>query len=813
MLYNNAIQSVFLVIMRIPLSWLKEYISLDQSPSEIAKMLTMIGLEVDHFETFGENLKNVVVGSILETSKHPQADKLTIATVSDGEQSYQVVCGAPNCRKGIKTAFARIGVTLGHGEESYTIKKAKLRGIESSGMLCSGQELGLSDDADGILELSQDLPDGLSLSKIFSDTFFDISLTPNLSHCSSVMGVARELAALTEQSLRLPEYSFKESKESIEDNLYIDVIDKEACPRYACRVIKNVEIGPSPNWLKKKIEKCGLRSINNVVDVTNYILLETGHPLHAFDWDKVEGRNIIVRKARENEVILTLDGKQRQIKDSMLAICDSAKPLAIAGVMGGENSEIHEQTKNIILECAYFDPLSIRRTSKQLNLQTDASKRFERGTDPNSLSFVLDRATALIQQVAGGEILSGCIDARAREFPESIVTCRLSRINKVIGVNFSRGEVENILKRLQFIYVWDGKEQFTVHVPTYRVDINSEIDLIEEVARFYGYDNIPRQGSYYQASRLPSTPMYVFEKKVRGKLISEGLQEFLTCDLIGPTLLNIVQDENQSADSLVKVLNPTSVEQSILRTSLLPGLLEVVKYNIDHMNSNIAGFEIGRIHFLDGNQFKEQTVAGIILTGHSSPDYWDRPAVSYDFYDLKGIVENFLKELGLTNLNFKNLKLGTFHSGRQASIFIDSLEIGSIGEIHPAIQRRLDVPQRILFGEFNLQDLLPLTKPLDKMKPLSIYPKSDRDWTFTIKKSVPYEVIHRLLVNFHSPILENVSLKAIYQSEKIGLDYQNMTLHFVFRDLSKTIEQQAVDAEMKRLSTAVLQQLSDAIKI
>lgn len=799
--------------MRIPLSWLREYISLSISPSEIAKMLTMAGLEVDSCETVGENLKDIVVGRVLEASKHPNADKLTLATVSDGKETFQIVCGAPNCRTGIKVALARVGVSLNDGDQVFTIKKAKIRGIESSGMLCSEKELGLSEDHEGIMELPDHLLEGTSLADIYTDTYFDISLTPNLSHCNSVIGVARELAALTEQSLHLPKIHIQEVEESIEENLQVHVIDKENCPRYTCRVIHNVHIGPSPDWLKQRLEKCGIRSVNNVVDVTNYVLLEMGHPLHAFDYDKLEEQVIIVRKAKEGESIKTLDGKERKLADTMLAICDSSKPVAIAGVMGGADSEIQSQSRHVVLESAYFDSISIRRASKQLGLQTDASKRFERGTDPNQLQVALDRAAMLIQKVAGGEILSGIIDVQSKEFPEALVSCRLSRINQILGRSFSRGEVENIFNRLQFPYQWDGQDQFTVHVPTYRVDIKAEIDLIEEVARLYGYENIPRLGGGYQASTMASAPIYLFEKEVRARLVSEGLQEFVTCDLIGPSLLQIVQDYSEHSETLVKVLNPTSIEQSILRTSLLSGLLQVVKYNFDHQNHNVAGFEIGRIHFRDGGQYKEQSVAGIVLTGHAHPHHWEQKARDFDFFDLKGIVENFLQELGISNVIFKNLGLETFHSGRQASIFIDSLELGSIGEIHPAIQRRLDVQRRIIFGEFNLQDLLQMAKPLEKVKPLAIYPGSERDWTFTVRNSVPFAKIVDIIQKQGSAILEEIALKDIYQSEKLSPGYQNLTLRFIYRDPSKTIEQEIVETEHQRLTIAVLQHLGDDVKI
>ncbi|MDP1880756.1 MAG: phenylalanine--tRNA ligase subunit beta [Parachlamydiaceae bacterium] len=593
-------------------------------------------------------------------------------------------------------------------------------------------------EVDDFFEVMNQNSDGKTEESQTKDTVFEISLTPNLNHCGSMMGVARELAAILNESLRLPQIQIQEGGELIDDFLKVTIKDIDLCPRYACRMIKNVKVGPSPSWLKSRLEAVGVRSINNVVDVTNYALLELGHPMHAFDYHLIQNQQIIVRKAHADEFIQTLDAKNHQLKESTLLICDSEKPLAIAGVMGGLNSEVNENTHHIVLEAAYFNPMSIRKTSKQLGFSTDASKKFERGTDPNALIIALDRAAQLIQKVAGGEILKGIIDVKNQEFPEKLIVCRLSRVNQILGLHLSRGEVETIFTNLHFPYEWDGTDSFLIHVPTYRNDISIEIDLIEEVARLYGYDNIPRKGGRFQSSTLLPAPIFLFERQIRSRLIAEGLQELLTCDLVGPSILNVIQDQSIPENMMIKVLNPTSIEQSILRTSLLPGLLQVIKYNHDHQIHDVAGFEIGKIHFRDGEEFVEQHVAGIVLTGNSSCHDWGKEIHEFDFFDLKGMIENLLNELGIKKIEFKNVGIKTLHTGRQASIFIDSLEIGSFGEIHPAIQRRLDVPQRILFGEFNLQDLMKVIHPLEKIKPLSVYPFMERDCTFKINQSFYY---------------------------------------------------------------------------
>lgn len=798
--------------MRIPLSWLKEYIEINLPPFQIAKILTSLGLEVDAMESPSLGFEKVVVGKVTAVAKHPNADKLCLATVFDGIEYYQVVCGAPNCRPGIKTAFAPVGASLtDEHNKTFKVKSAKLRGIESFGMLCSGKELGLSSDRDGIMEFADQILEGTNVADLYSDTIFEISFTPNLGHCMNLIGIARELSASLEIPVKYPHVSLHENdQDPIQKNCQVTILDKTKCPRYACRLIRNVTVGPSPEWLKNRLEAAGLRSVNNIVDITNFVLLEMGQPLHAFDFDQIEGHEIVVRTAKEGEKFLSLDGKERSLTQDDLLICDRAKGVAIAGVMGGQNSEVSAETQNILIESAYFQPSSIRRTSKRLGLQTDASKRFERGSDPNATLLALDRATSLIQKIAGGSISQGTIDVKEHPFLERSEKCRLNRLNNLLGTHLSVTEVESILKRLGFYSTWDGKDTFTIKIPTYRSDIQAEIDLIEEVARLYGYDNIPKRAVFYHGTMQPHAPLFLFERKVRSRLLSEGLQEFLTCDLIGPTLLNIVQNDVMPAESIVKVLNPTSIEQSVLRTSLLPGLLQAVKYNFDHQNQNIKGFEIGRIHFKKGDNYTEQTVAGIILFGKERPYHWDPKPREVDFYDLKGIVENLLSELGVENVSFRTNLLKIFHAGRQAAIFSSSLEIGSLGEIHPEIQRRLDVPQRILFAEINLHDIFKVQKKEIKMKEIPIFPSSDRDWTVTLKEKTPIEEVLRSIRSIQHPLLEKVEFTDIYRSEKLGLDKKNATFHFVYRDKEKTIEQDVVEQAHQKLTNETLKLLNNS---
>lgn len=787
--------------MKLPLSWIKEFIELNLPAPQIAKMLTQAGLEVDSFAYTPLNFERVIIGRVLKVEKHPNAEKLVVAKVSDGNNEFQVVCGAPNCREGLKTAFAIEGAVLYDDDRKpFVIKKAKLRGVESFGMLCSEGELGLGENKDGIMEFADHLKEGTDLVEIYGDIVFEISLTPNLGHCASVLGVARELSAISNLPFKEPKAFVREAlQKPIENFARVTVLDEIKCPRYACRVIQNVQIGPSPDWLQKRLIACDMRPINNIVDITNLIMMELGQPLHAFDYDLLEGHQIIVRTAADKEEFVTLDGKKRILSTEDLMICDQKKPIALAGVMGGMNSEINSQTKNVLLEAACFQPSTIRRTSKNHALQTESSKRFERGSDPNQVINALERAAMLMEELAGGIVCLGLIDEKQEEFSQKSIHCRLTRANQMLGTQLSLGEVESVFQRLGMEYKWDGQDTLTVNVPTYRNDVQSEIDLIEEIGRIYGYENIPKRPPMFTSSVLPHAPIYLFEKKVRSCLIAEGLQEFLTCDLIGPALLSIAQDPLKSEASRVSVLNPTSVEQSILRTSLLPGLLQTVKFNYDRENHDISAFEIGRIHYKIEEHYKEETVAAVILTGSSRPQHWGVKPLDVDFYDLKGIIENFFHALGIENFNFQSSQLEIFHPGRQAGIIVEGLKVGTIGEVHPSIVRKLDVPKRIFFAEIDLHDLYRFRKHEFMMKEVPIYPGSTRDLTLTLNDKVPVQNILNAIRTIPSPLLEEVSVIDFFKSEKIGKENKNITFHFVYRDKSQTISQEVVDTEHARI--------------
>ncbi|MDP1835105.1 MAG: phenylalanine--tRNA ligase subunit beta [Chlamydiales bacterium] len=799
--------------MKLPFSWIKECIATKLPAGKVADALTMLGLEVEGIDTSPMSFTGVVVGQVVKTERHPDADKLTVAMVSDGQETVQVVCAAPNCREGLITAFAKIGGTLTDPEgKTFKIKKAKLRGVESNGMLCAEDELGLSQSHDGIIEFPVDTVLGTDLQQLYGDAVFDISLTPNLGHCASLQGVLRELAAFLDTSYSLPQvYIDDGDSEQIKTEASVSIEDTTKCPRYACRVIKNVKIAPSPKWLQDRLLQCGLRPINNIVDATNYVLWELGHPLHAFDYDKLAGHKIVVRTAKEDEQFVTLDGQTRKLNTESLLICDDEKPVALAGIMGGQNSEVGDETQNVLLESAYFEPSNIRRTSRFLGLTTEASRRFERAADPNGVITALDRAAVLIQELAGGEIVKGLVDIKNSEFSDRKIVCRLSRIQGIIGQHLAAGEVEGVFRRLGFPCTWDGQELFSIRVPTYRADIHAEIDLIEEVARIYGYDNIERQPAYYHTSTLPHAPIFLFERQSRQRLLSQGLQEFMTCDLIGPSMLDVLPNIGDNPTQ-VRVLNPTSAEQSILRQSLLPGMLQAIRYNVDRKNLNVGAFEIGRTHFLEGKNFKEQSVVGIILTGKSRPHSWEQHPGPFDFYDLKGIVEDFLSDMSMPSPSFEVSKLSTFHPGRQASVLINGIDVGAIGEVHPDILGRLDVTQRILFAELNLHDLYRLKGDSPKMVELPQFPGSERDWTISLSEKVTCGTVFSLIRQFAPALLEQVSLLDLYRSEKLGSGVKNVTFRFFYRDRTRTVQQEDVDSKHTRLIEKVTTGLGTAVQ-
>src|SRR5664280_48207 len=623
--------------MLVSLKWLKDYVDIELTAEELAHELTMAGLEVDEIKTIRPQFSGVVVAKILAVKPHPSADRLSLCNVSDGTGNYPVVCGAKNIAAGDIVPLAKVGAVIPGG---YTIKSSVLRGEKSDGMLCSETELEIGDDATGIMHLPSDLPLGVPLETALNieDTVFNVGVTPNRSDCLSMIGIAREVASITGKKMKQPSVKIKESSEDINSLTSVKIIDADACPRYTARMIKNVQIGASPVWMKTRLEAAGFRAINNIVDVTNFVMLEMGQPLHAFDFRFLEEGKIVVRKSKENEEFVSLDGKTRTLPADTLLICDGVKPVAIGGIMGGLNSEVKEDTQVVFLESAYFNPTFIRRSARKLAMPTDAAFRFERGIDPEGVVKAINRAAQLIADLSGGSICKNYID----EYPEKISTVqdiplRLDRIRQVIGMEIGAKDVVRILRSIGMVLKKNGKGRYLVTPPTCRVDILREIDLIEEVIRLYSYDRIPVTLPAVAVAEIAVIPRLDLEERIRQLLIGSGYTEIVNYSFGIPIAADLLcLPENDERRRLVRIKNPLGEDLSAMRTTMIYGLLDTAKKNANNGSFDLRIFEMGRI-FLKletGELPEEKNMLAGLLTGKLTDDLWgSRKTV--DFYTLK----------------------------------------------------------------------------------------------------------------------------------------------------------------------------------
>jgi len=796
--------------MKFPLSWLQEYICLSHSPEKIAETLTGAGLEVDGMEFTGSSFEGVVVAEVLEANPHPNADRLRVAKVFDGTETLQIVCGAPNCRAGIKVALAKIGAVLQDEKGPWKIKKGKLRDVESFGMLCSASELGLASESDsGILELDPSLALGTDVSSLYADVLFSLSITPNLGHCLGLYGIARELSALLQVPLKpLCHIPSKQEKETPTN---IAIKDPSLCPHYSCKKATNVQVGPSPDWLKYRLEQAGIRSINNVVDISNYVMLATGQPLHFFDLDALQGSTLFIHPLKETTKTITLDGIERDLPEETLVIADEKTIVSIAGIMGCAQAHVTELTKNILIEAAAFDAKSIRKTSKKLQLKTDASYRFERGVDPAGLSIALEMASSLLQKVANATISYNPVFISAHPIKQKKITCHKKKVQNLLGICLSTSEISSLLSRLEIQTLSCNDESLDLVIPSYRNDIHQEVDIIEEIVKLYGFNNLPKSAAKHTTSILQDDPMFSLEKKIRKLLLEEGLQEFLTCDLISPSLADLLGRKEEIQQHCIPVLHAKSQDYSILRPSLLPGLLQVVKYNVDHQNNSIFGFEVGRVHFTEKENFVEHSSIGVILSGNKDPYHYNPKPREIDFFDLKGILENLFEHLKITKVLFEISHFPYFQTGKQAVIKIEGKTIGMLGEIHPTTLKTIDISQRAYFAEINIAMLAPFIRKKITVEELSLFPSSERDWTVTLLKQTPAQEVLSCIQSLAPPLLDKVFLLDVFESEKIGLDRKNITWRFIYKDKEKTIDAPTVERVHTTLLQKVAQKLENCI--
>ena len=799
--------------MLISLNWLKQYIDLDGIEiNEMENALTMIGQEVEKIDIVGGNLDKVVVAHLEEVKKHPNADSLTLCKVNNGKEILQIVCGATNHKTGDKVALAQVGARL---KEDFTIKKGKIRGEESNGMLCSEDELGIGSDKDGIIILPEDAPVGVPFKDYLgiNDTVFELEITPNRPDCLSHIGIARELSAYYGKELKYPETEIKsEISEKTSDNVKVSIEDSNLSRRYVTRILKNVTVKESPKWLKERIEAVGLRSINNIVDVSNFILMEMNHPNHVFDLDKIEGNEIKVKSAVKGDKLVTLDEQERELEDGDIVICDSKKILALGGVMGGLDSEVTDNTKNILLEVAQFNPQNVRKTSRRLTLSSDSSYRFERGIDVEDSIKVINRLANLIQEVAGGEILNGYVDVYPVPHENKVAELNFERLDRFVGKVIPREKVIEILRNLE-IDVKDNGETLTLTAPSYRGDLELEQDYFEEVIRMYGFDNIENILPRVDINKNSTLDTTKLTDRVKTICASVGLKEVINYSFIPKDALQKLKFTGVSEDKLIDISNPITEDFVTMRPTLLYSLIKNAKDNMNRNVSNIRFFEVSRTFEKAEELAKEDIKVGIILAGENDKTLWNPKPVHYDFYDLKGIVEEIFSKLKFQSFSIKRSVQTEFHPGRSADVFVGKEYIGSFGEIHPDVLENFGLDKKtVLVAEFNIELIKKYINKPFVYQGIVKYPAVPRDLALVMNENILVGDVLKTIEKIDKKV-EKVELFDIYQGIGVEPGKKSVAISILLRDDSKTLEEKEINdiidkilAKMKKDYMAELRQ-------
>ena len=811
--------------MRISLKWLGKYISVKLSPEEIAHRLTMVGLEVESLQYLGERYRGFVVGEVKETSKHPQADRLTVCKVNVGKDILQIVCGAPNVAPEQKVAVGLVGAEVPRNQHDpngapFVLSQVNIRGVDSYGMICSEFELDLGSDKDGILVLDADATPGVQLAEYlgFDDFLFEIGITPNRPDAMSYIGIARELSAITRQDFRIPRIKLRESKRKAIEIASIDVLDTLNCPRYTARVLQDITVAPSPGWMQESLRAVGIRPVNNVVDITNYVLMECGHPLHAFDYDKLAGGKIIVNRARGGELFKTLDHKERKLCSDTLMICDAENPIAIAGVMGGIDSEISDSTKNVILESAYFDPGSIRRTSKHFGISTDASQRFERGADPDITRWAADRAASLMQELCGAQVLAGYLDIYPQKILPRRLSLRVKKANEILGTALSPQTISASLARIEIRPSRPGgntrgKKKLFFEVPTFRPDLEREIDLIEEVARLYGYDKLritTRTSLEYPVDPLQRN----LDDEIRSWLVGRGFHEVVT---------NSMQDywaASLGSEAVVEVANPLSKDMAFMRTSLVPSMLSVIRNNIYHGAKNLRLFEIGKVYFRDKTVggaagpagFREYKRLILAFYGSSGAQNWDSTPGLVDIFDVKGEIQDLFEKIFLDNYNF--IPYSTTNALTESGLLIEinGEEAGFLSAVGEAVLRRFDVGQRVYVAEISSEILERAGAGGKSYRPLPVYPVVARDLALVVDETLPVEKLAQGIRQASGPLLTSIELFDIYRGDQIAPGKKSCAFSLEYRSENHTLTQEEVERVIKKVADDLLSKFNATIR-
>ena len=791
--------------MQVSYNWLKEYVDIDLSADKLAEVMTRAGVAVEHVIPTNKGVSGVIAALVLDKTPVPDTHLNLCHVTTDGENNIQVVCGAPNVAAGQKIPFATVGAELPGGVK---IKNAKLRGIESNGMICSAKELGIDpeqippEQKDGILVLPEDTVLGTPITEILGldDYILELDLTPNRSDCLSVLNIAQEIGALLGKEVRLPQPAFEADNDNIADLMEVSIDAPDKCHRYAGKMIRGIKVQPSPFWLQHRLQCAGMRPINNIVDVTNYVMMEYGQPLHAFDYHELADHKINVRTAAQDEKIVTLDSQERTLQDDMLLICDGARAVAVAGVMGGENTEVTDNTVDVFIESAYFQPTSVRRTSTRLGLRSEASIRFEKGINMDTVLTAAERAAQLMQLTGGGVVVGGAIDNYPTKHEAVTIELELRKVNALLGTDISDERIKEILASLNFNIISDNGTAIVVEVPGYRPDCSIPEDLIEEVARVYGYDAIPQTLPYGASTRGVLTPAQKIRDKVVDKLCALDLHEVMNYSFINKNnddKLNY--PEGDIRRNSIPVMNPLSEEQGHMRTSIVPGLLKTVGFNHNRRNDNLAIFELGKIFLLDGeltptHLANEKWTLGIALSGRTT-DGWLQTGVAYDFYYMKGIIEELVSELKIADVDYLPCTDNSiYHPGRAAYLYLNGQKAGVFGELHPAIVDNYGLQDRIYIAEIDVDMLIAVGTGAIQVKPLPKFPASTRDMAVVVAETVAASDLEKAIRNVGCELLSDVRIFDVYRGGQIAEGYKSIAFALTFQaDRTLTVEEVSVE--------------------
>lgn len=799
--------------MRVPLKWLSEYVDVALDPRELAERLTMAGVEVGEVISAGGDWDGIVVARVVEVAKHPNADRLKLATVEFAGERHTVVCGAPNVAAGQKVAFAATGARLidGHTGKPMVLKPAVIRGVESAGMVCSEKELGLSEEHEGILVLAEDAPVGAPLSAALGDIIFDVDVTPNRPDLLSMVGVAREVAALTDGVVREPSIEYAAKGKPIKGRVKIKIEDPDLCARYVGALIEGVKIGQSPAWMQERLTAAGLRPVNNIVDITNYVMLELGQPLHAFDFKRLRGGAIIVRRARADEKLVLLDGSKQDLAPDMLVIADAEEAVALAGVMGGIDSEIGEDTTTVLLESANFSGPNIRRTAGALKVRTDASLRFEKGLSVAMPPIAAQRAVKLIVELCGGKAAAGIIDVHPGETKDVRITLTQQRLHTLLGVELPTSQVRQVLSRLGFSCRWVPPDRFVVRVPYWRTDVRIADDVIEEIARTTGYDALPTTRLRGEFPEARPEPRRELRSRVADILAAAGMQEVITYSLTNlEELAKVVAPEELAISPPLRVANPMSSEQEYARTSLRDSLLRTLSANLRHREPFVALFETSRVYLPRPDDLPQEVemVAGAI--SGQSVDRWGEPGGEpAGFFEAKSYVELLLRRLAVS-ARYEETTDFALLPGRTAAVVVDGTRVGVVGQVHPRVAAQFDIEARVAMFELDLDALLPYVTRVRHYRPFAPYPSLEEDIAVIVDADVPHDRVKSAIEQ--SPLVREARLFDVYVGPQVAAGKKSLAFSVSFQAEDHTLTDEEVRKQRERIVARLRQELGAELR-